>query len=521
MRTSIARLTITDTVKKKDKIAYVAESVTVANTRAVVAANRRFNAQQGHGYAAEYANHMIDRVRGKHAALVGQSNARDGADRKVGRTLIQTKYCRSPEATIRAYLTRDYGVRYKDLDGRPMKLEVPSDQYLEARKAMRRLVREGKLKGITEDQAAKCVIKGKVTYAQAERIAKAGTIEGLTYDAANGVLTAAGTAGISSAITFALSIWNGESLEDALQAACVAGLQVGGMAFATTVIASQLARRSVLSETAAKASAFAAAALPVEVAPGTEAIKRIIGQYAIETLTAVIAARRDIADAFDGRISLSQLAKNSTIRLAGIAGASAGRQAGTKLGGEIGRIAGSFTPYGPVVGKFAGSIVGALVGGWFATSATKTVLDVLIEDDAPKLLRILQKEFIEEADAALLAQSEIERALTLMERDLSSFLRQLHATNDRRALAREFVGETVNHAIAERRVVRAAPDEDLAGALCKAAERGRSPKSNPDAAWPFNVCETEEKISGGKAATAHRKGRRTSVANPDAAWPEF
>ena len=48
-----------------------------------------------------------------------------------------------------------------------------------------------KRQGVTDgSEAENLVRKGNVTYAQAKNIAKAGTIDSLKYDAANGVITA-------------------------------------------------------------------------------------------------------------------------------------------------------------------------------------------------------------------------------------------------------------------------------------------------------------------------------------------
>ena len=42
-----------------------------------------FGAHQGHGFAAERANHLADRLMGRDATIVGSDNAKNGADRIV------------------------------------------------------------------------------------------------------------------------------------------------------------------------------------------------------------------------------------------------------------------------------------------------------------------------------------------------------------------------------------------------------------------------------------------------------
>lgn len=56
--------------------------------------------KQGHGFAAEYGNDVIDTLLGKDAILAGLDNAKNGADRIVNGELIQTKYCSTRAKSI-------------------------------------------------------------------------------------------------------------------------------------------------------------------------------------------------------------------------------------------------------------------------------------------------------------------------------------------------------------------------------------------------------------------------------------
>ena len=40
----------------------------------------KFHARRGHGFAAERANHLNDKLHGRDARIVGDDNAKDGAD---------------------------------------------------------------------------------------------------------------------------------------------------------------------------------------------------------------------------------------------------------------------------------------------------------------------------------------------------------------------------------------------------------------------------------------------------------
>ncbi len=55
----------------------------------------KFNTPRGHGFAAERANHLYDKLTGHNAQIVGDDNAVNGADRLVDGVYIQSKYCAS------------------------------------------------------------------------------------------------------------------------------------------------------------------------------------------------------------------------------------------------------------------------------------------------------------------------------------------------------------------------------------------------------------------------------------------
>ncbi|MRZ30393.1 hypothetical protein GKD08_16700, partial [Paeniclostridium sordellii] len=124
-----------------------------------------------------------------------------------------------------------------------MQIEVPSDKYQDAIRSMENRIKNGQVPGVTDPSEAKNIVrKGNFTYAQARNIAKAGTIESLTYDSVNGVIIASSSFGVSSIITFANSIWNGENFDTAIKNATYSGIRVGGTAFITSVLSSQLSK---------------------------------------------------------------------------------------------------------------------------------------------------------------------------------------------------------------------------------------------------------------------------------------
>lgn len=230
--------------KRKQSIEYINYQANVenaTNASSIV----KFNGHQGHGFAAERANNLIDNIKGREAVILGDDNAKNGPDRMVDGTLIQTKYCRTAADSVNAaFHSGKY--RYLDANGNAMQIEVPKDQYEESIGYMRRRIAKGQVPGVTDtNDAERLVRKGNVDYKTACRIAKAGNIDSLIYDAVNGSVVAVGAFGISGAITFAKSVWNGDPVDKAIDSAVCAGIQSGGLTFVSSVITAQLTRTAV------------------------------------------------------------------------------------------------------------------------------------------------------------------------------------------------------------------------------------------------------------------------------------
>ena len=123
----------------------------------------KFHGERGHGFAAESANDLYDRFTGKNAQIVGGDNAKDGADRIVNGTNIQSKYCSSGSKCVRECF-RDGKFRYYNSNGSPMQIEVPADKYDDALKAMQERINRGEVRGVKK--AEEIIRKGNVTYDQ-------------------------------------------------------------------------------------------------------------------------------------------------------------------------------------------------------------------------------------------------------------------------------------------------------------------------------------------------------------------
>lgn len=342
------------------------------------------NPKGGHGFAAEDANAQIDRWHGKKVECVGRNNAPNGADRIVNGQQIQTKYCQSARETVNAAFDGQSGMyRY---DG--MKLEVPADQYDECVKHMREAISQGKVAGITDpDMASEIVLKGHITYNQAQKVAKAGNWESIKFDVRTQIVSCAGAGAISGAICFWNAKRQGLSNKKAFKEAAKAGAVSSATALGGGVLAQQTLRTT--------AGRNMAAAATKTIKPVVEsAMKTKVGEHVLTKTASVIAGKQvtrqaavnvltktartnavtsaamfvatsvpDTVKLCRGKISGADYAENMVSNAAGIGGGWAGASAGAALG----------TAICPGVGTAIGGLIGGISGGIGASNLTHKV----------------------------------------------------------------------------------------------------------------------------------------------------
>lgn len=448
----------------------------------------KFHASQGHGFAAEQVNHLHDILSGRNAAVVGGDNAKDGADRRVDGINIQTKYCRTASASVDAAF-RNGQYRYLNPDGSPMQLEVPAEQFEQAVSLVEQKILNGQIPGITDPAEAKSIVrKGHFTYVQARNIAKAGTIDSLVFDSVNGAVICANALGITATITFAKSLWNGQSLDIAIENALCSGLETGGAAFAVSVIAAQLSRLG-LNSALVKPTEAIIKAIPKSVRRelmnvlGKDVAKSGAQKYLAKLLrgniissTIMMAAlsAKDLQHAFEGRISGTQLFKNITTAAGGMAGGVIGDMGGK----EIGKFIIKMLPLPPgtkivteiiiTVGGFAGSVV---VGNAGAQTAN-TVIGTFIEDDAVKMTRIIEDQFCEIINDYALTQEEVDIVLDELSITLSDpeVLLNMYADANHEAFANRLVEAQIEKLMRMRARIMLPTEAELMAGLGKTFE---------------------------------------------------
>ncbi|MBQ0140512.1 MAG: hypothetical protein KBT36_14605 [Kurthia sp.] len=448
----------------------------------------KFHAKQGHGFSAERANTLYDKLTGHDAKIVGDDNVKNGADRLVDGVQIQSKYCRTGSACINECFDKEGNFRYVLSNGKPMQIEVPSDKFDSAVKSMENKIREGKVPGVTDPAEAKNIVrKGSFTYEQAKNIAKAGTVESITYDAVNGAIIATSALGITAAITLATNIWNGEDFNKSVRLAAVSGLKVGGTAFVTTIVSSQLSKAGLNSAlvgssealvtmmgpkaSAVLINAFRSGGNIYGAAAMKSAAKLLRGNVITGGVTVVLLSSFDIVNIFRGRISGKQLFKNLANTATTVAGGTSGWLGGAAIGSAI----------LPGVGTFVGGLVGSVLAGGAAGKATDAVLGAFIEEDAEQMVKVIQDEFKVLAQDYLLNQKEAEKSVDRLQKILTGKqLKDMYASSDRKKFAKNMLVPIIENETKKRKHIATVSDEQLLEGLRELLEDISDNLSNGD-----------------------------------------
>lgn len=457
----------------------------------------KFSTPRGHGFAAEQANHLYDKIANvdffgqNKVQMVGENIdpqtgriVKNGADRIVNGTNIQTKYCKTGGKCISECF--DNGkFRYLNSDGSPMQVEVPSDKYDAAVQAMENRIKNGEVPGVSDPKEAKNIVrKGHFTYEQAKNIAKAGTVESITFDAVNGAIIATSAFGISTVLSFATSVWNGEEFDVAMKNATYTGLKVGGTTFITAVLSSQLSKAGLNSALVSSSEAIvsimgpkASAMLVNAFRSGTNiygaaamksAAKMLRGNAITGAVSVVVLSSVDVMNIFRGRISGKQLFKNVANTASTVAGGTAGWVGGATAGAAIG----SAVPViGTALGGIVGGVLGSFAGGAASSAVSNTVLGAFIEDDAEEMTEIIENVFQKMSTDYLLNQKEAENIIDELKGELSGgTLKDMFASSDRKKFARNLLIGHVEKEVKNRKKIVMPSEAEMQISLRKVLE---------------------------------------------------
>lgn len=460
-------------------------AITSVNVEGVMF-NAAYGADQtktGHGIYAEEAGTILDRLAGEQATVVGRDNAKNGPDKIVDASPIQCKYCKTAYSSVNSCFKSDpsTGVktfRYYDLSGNTMKIEVPADQYSQAIEYMKTRISNGQVPGVSDPNMAYDIIrKGKLTYNQALNLAKAGTIESITFDIATGAVTCLSAFGISAVATFAQVFWVTKDYKKAAKSALYTGIQVYGLSFAGGIIASQISRTSFAASLNPLTTEISKSLSPQLVQEIVNAFRALAGKKAIYGAAAqksfakflgstaitqgimfFVFTLPDTYKAIAGKISGSQYWKNMTSLsasfLCSIAGTTAaGAVVGKTIGEKVDKKVGS------AIGLGVGIVCGALGG-----AGAKAIGNLLHEDDAIITARlfnaILLNQFIdymltpEEQDQVISALNDDEKKLRELQQSL---LKSNHQEKD----VEDYLEQIIRKVLKERHVIGVAEETEM------------------------------------------------------------
>lgn len=428
------------------------------------------NGKRSGGYTAEYGNNAFDRITGKdvkNAAqeLVNGHQKKNGADRIVNGINIQTKYYKSASESIGAAFEHKQA-KYLNDDGTMMQIEVPRDQYENAVQLMRKRIQDGQVpKETNPDNAPKYVRKGWFTYFQANNIAIAGTVEGLSVDVAQGITCSLPGAGITAAITFATAVWDGKDLKEAAKVCAFSSLKVIGKSTATYVLTMQLSRSKIWDIFAANtktkdqiiksvgtfnnpiaktandlAGGISSSALAKTGVGKAVGLDKMTGQKLIGgTVTAVVMFGPDVLKAVQGNISGTQLLKNSVVSGAGLVGSA--------IGTAI-----------PI--PFVGTAIGGAAGSFVA----KKLLDNYVEDDMVAMYRILREEFLDIVMVFHFNKDESDYIIQaiLLRKDIPAILQNMFQSGQPKDYADAMINAVIQKVLSQRpKITRAMMEEGV------------------------------------------------------------
>lgn len=440
----------------------------------------------GHGVYAEEAGAVLDKLCGEKATVVGRDNAKNGPDKIVNGSPVQCKFCKNAGSSIGACFKKNPNTgqmeyRYFEISsGKPMKVEVPADQYEKAVEAMRRRISSGQVPGVTDpDMAADLVRKSKLTYAQAKNLAKAGTFESLTFDAATGVINCSFATGISSLASFGITFWRTNDPKKARDAAIDTAINVFGPALAANILTNQIARTGL-------SKALIPISNKIVKQLGTKTVQKLInarrillgqkkiygnaankslakalrGNAIVEGITFIIFSVPDTYRVSTGKISGAQYTKNMISSAASFMGTVAGAYGAGLAAGAIGE------KVGKKVTKRSGAVIGFVAGaggGMLAGVAVNKIAGLFKEDDCIVTARLFNAAIVNMSIDYFMSEEEIDELVDALDKDskkIGKFQMKVRVSEHQYYDIQRFLEPYFEKAISGRKYISEKNEED-------------------------------------------------------------
>ena len=142
--------------------------------------------------------------------------------------ILKSKYSSSGERCVDACL--NYGeLRFVNKDGSPVNIEIPLDKYEEAIADFEDRIKEGMTHPTLDPK--EIFKRGGFTYNQAKIIANEGKVRGIEFFEIDGSIETQHILGMSGCIEYALSMWNGDTKDEAVIKAILRSIKIYGETF--------------------------------------------------------------------------------------------------------------------------------------------------------------------------------------------------------------------------------------------------------------------------------------------------
>ena len=420
--------------RKKQKVDKSGLSAAVVTNQLEKTQISKYHCKNGHGFSAEDANSISDRLKNRSVKDIGALNEKNGPDRIVNGIKIQTKYHKTPARTMNDAFEAKTGLfRYSN-----QQLEVPKDQYTACVKLMKKKIQDGKVPGASNPEHAEVLIRqGTVTYKQARNNARPGNIDSLKFDAKTQAVSSSYMFAISFAIEYAHAKWQGSPTNEAVERSIKSAISTGSATFITGIITAQVLRtktaaigtiamrnfvkslrKSIVGKYAINKLAYGSLGKPVYGNAAVNHLSKVFRSNAITgTVTTLVVSAPDFyRAAIKNNISWPQFTKNIIMNATCVGSGIGGAMSGAAVGSAFG-------PPGIIVG----GIIGGVIFGTAGQAGSKLVIDNFIEDDAVTMINLVQKTAVQLAYEYMLSEKEIAKFSTYIKSTVNSnWLRDMY-----------------------------------------------------------------------------------------------
>ena len=280
--------------------------------------------------------------------------------------------------------------------------------------------------------------KGAFTYNQVCHIAQTGNIHQLKISEEGRIYFADEPIGMSTAISFAQSKWNGATREEAVENAVLTGLTIIGEAFAEDVITIQIKHANVAEH--------------INLSEGLKDTVQKNGAKAVIKKMATKATKK-----------ASSVATKKAIMLMNANVVTGARVTDVMSSADIVNMINEEMSSGQLFKNVAGVADSRIVGSLLANKMAKKILDFFIKEGAIEMLEIFKAELAVAAEMFLLNEQELKQALNDFNvvYDLDDELHKMYVADDRAAYAKALIENELSHIVKLRMYLQIPTNEEL------------------------------------------------------------